>query len=97
MKILNKKGFFSKSLFCFFVATNPITNTMIAGIIKNKLDLLEVTKINYYPDKNRLELIFTDESYFYIATKKEWVEDLVTDIKSGNSKILYIEESSVEK
>lgn len=67
------------------------------GIIKNKLDLLEVTKINYYPDKNRLELIFTDESYFYIATKKEWVEDLVTDIKSGNSKILYIEESSVEK
>jgi hypothetical protein len=46
----------------------------VFGVIKNKLDLLEVTKMNYYPNKNRLELIFTDESYFYIP------DDLLTKL-----------------
>ena len=67
------------------------------GFIKNKFDLLEVTKMNYYSNKNRLELIFTDESYFYVSTKPEWVNDLVDDIKKANSKIIYVEETVAEE
>ena len=64
------------------------------GIIKNKFDLNEITNIKYYKDKNRLELIFKDESYFYVATKPQWANEIINDIKLANSKIMYVEESS---
>ena len=64
------------------------------GLIKNEFDLREVNEVKYNKEKNRLELIFNDESYFYVSTKTSWVYDLVSDIKAANSKIIYIEDSS---
>lgn len=85
---------------CFISSSYKVENKNLVlnwGFIKNKLDLLEVTKMNYYPNKNRLELIFNDESYFYVSTTPEWVGDLVDDIKLANSKIIYVEETINEE
>ena len=46
------------------------------------MGIKEITKINYYEDKNRLELVFADDSYFYVSTSLSWVDDFVTEIKT---------------
>lgn len=92
--------FIAIAVSCFISSYYKVENKNLIlswGFIKNKFDLLEVTKMNYYSNKNRLELIFTDESYFYVSTKPEWVNDLVDDIKQANSKIIYVEETVAEE
>ena len=96
--ILLSIAFIVIAISCFVSSNYVVENKAVVlnwGIIKNKLDLIDVTTLKYYPDKNRVELIFSDESYFYIATKPEWVNDFINDIKTANSKILYIEETSL--
>ena len=96
--ILLSIAFIVIAISCFVSSNYVVENKAVVlnwGIIKNKLDLIDVTTLKYYPDKNRVELIFSDESYFYIATKPEWVNDFISDIKTANSKILYIEETSL--
>lgn len=65
------------------------------GFIKNVIDINEIKELKYYPDKNRLELLFTDDAYFYVSTKPEWVYDFVDEIKVQSPKITFLQESDI--
>ncbi|MBO5713079.1 MAG: hypothetical protein J6R88_02600 [Clostridia bacterium] len=98
--ILLSVAFIVIAVSCFissYCTVEDKTVILAWGIIKNKLDLNEVTEIKYYYSNTRLELVFKDESYFYIAVSPEWVDDFVNDIKLANPKILYFEDSSVSE
>ncbi len=66
------------------------------GIIKNVIDLKEVTEIRLLTSKSKLELIFKDESYFVIATNPDWFESFVDEIKEKRPKIAFVQISEDE-
>ena len=63
------------------------------GFIKNEIDLNEVKEMKYYPQKNRLELIFTDDSFFVVSTLNSWAYEFIDLIKEQAPKITYSEDS----
>lgn len=63
------------------------------GFIKNKIDLNEVKEMKYYPEKDRLELVFSDDSFFIVSTRKEWVNEFVDLVKTEIPKIPFIQDS----
>lgn len=72
------------------------TVTLNFGIIKNVIDLKEVTEIRLLTKKSKLELIFKDESYFVIATNPDWFESFVDEIKQKQPKIAFVQISNEE-
>ena len=63
------------------------------SFIKNEIDLNEVKEMKYYPQKNRLELIFTDDSFFVVSTLNSWAYEFIDLIKEQAPKITYSEDS----
>ncbi len=63
------------------------------GFIKNVIDLNEIKEMKYYPQKNRLELIFTDDSFFVVSTLNSWAYEFIDLIKEQAPKITYSEDS----
>ena len=92
--------FIAIAISCFISSYYEIVNKTIVlhwGFIKNVIEIKEITKINYYEDKNRLELVFADDSYFYVSTSLSWVDDFVTEIKTVKPEIVYIQQSTSEE
>lgn len=67
------------------------------GILKNAIDLYEVTEIVLNLQTNKLTVNFQDESYFVIVVNKEWYESFIDDIKEVSPKILFTVNSEPEK
>ena len=66
------------------------------GILKNVIDLKEVVEIRLLVSNDRLELIFKDESYFVIATKREWYESFIDEIKKARPEIEFTQNSQAK-
>ena len=67
------------------------------GIIKNVIELKDVTEIRLLTQKSKLELIFNDESYFVIATNPDWFDSFVDEIKQVRPKIAFVQVSEETK
>jgi hypothetical protein len=92
-------GFIVIIVFAFFNSYYKIDEDKVVlkfGIIKNIIDLKEVTEIKLLTKKNKLELIFKDESYFVIATNPDWFESFVDEIKQKQPKIAFVQISEEE-
>jgi hypothetical protein len=92
-------GFIVIIVFAFFNSYYKIDENKVVlkfGIIKNVIDLKEVTEIKLLTKKNKLELIFKDESYFVIATNPDWFESFVDEIKQKQPKIAFVQISEEE-
>lgn len=66
------------------------------GIIKTTVDLNEVKEIKLITDKNQLQLVFKDESYFIIATNTLDFSTFIEEIKSNKKEIVYIQDTESE-
>ena len=87
-------GFIVIIVFAFFNSYYKIDSDKVIlkfGIIKNVIDLNDVTEVRLLTQKNKLELIFTDESYFVISTNSEWFESFVDEIKEKRPKIAFVQ------
>lgn len=67
------------------------------GIIKNVFELSEVKEVRLLLQKNKLELLFKDESYFVVSTNSNWFEAFVDEIKEKCTKIDFIQISEDNK
>lgn len=67
------------------------------GIVKNVLDLNNVKEIKLLTNNSKLELIFNDDTYFVVATRSEWYESFIDDIKAEMPNILFTQETNIEK
>ncbi len=77
-----------------------ITNKQVIlrwGPIKNVIDMSEVSEIKFTTGAKKLELVFTDESYFLIVINKEWIEDFINELTEKFPKIPYIQETEPPK
>ena len=75
-----------------------ITNKQVIlrwGLIKNVIDMSEVSEIKFVTGSKKLELVFKDESYFLIVINPDWIEDFITELKEKFPKIPYIQETEV--
>ena len=92
-------GFIVIIVFAFFNSYYQITGDKVVlkfGLIKNVIDLNEITQIRLLTLKNKLELIFKDESYFVVATNPDWFEDFVDEIKKAKPSINFVQISTDE-
>lgn len=87
-------GFIVIVVFAYFKSYYTVTDNSVIlkfGIIKNTINLKDVTEVRLLTNKNKLELIFTDESYFVIATNPDWFESFVDEIKQKQPKIAFVQ------
>lgn len=64
------------------------------GILSNKTDLKDISSIRLDVNKKKLELIYSDESYFVVSTKPEWFESFVDALKMEKPDITFIQETN---
>ncbi len=64
------------------------------GVIKNTIKASEVKEIKFITDKNKLELIFEDESYFVISVSPAWQESFINEIKQKYKNVVFIQETT---
>ena len=77
----------------YFNSYYKITDTEIIlrwGIIVNKFRLSDVKEVKCLTVKNKLELLFSDDTYFVVVTDKRWYEDFVDELKSKRPDVLYV-------
>ncbi len=60
------------------------------GVISNKFNLSDVKEVKLLTNESKLELVFLDDTYFVIATLKEWFDEFVDEIKSKKPNIQYL-------
>ncbi len=60
------------------------------GVISNKFNLSDIKEVKLITNDSKLELIFKDDTYFLIATGKEWFDSFVDEIKAKKPNIPYI-------
>ncbi len=87
-------GFIVIIVLAFLNSYYKITDKSVVlkfGVIKNTIDLNEVTEVRLLTQKSKLELIFKDESYFVIVTNTEWFESFVDEIKQKQPKITFVQ------
>lgn len=96
LSILICLGFIVMALTAIINSYYEITDKQVIlrwGFIKNVIDLSEVKEIKYLTLSKKLELIFTDESYFLVVINDLWVEDFVNELKEKFPKIPFIQET----
>ena len=77
----------------YFNSYYQITDSQIIlrwGILVNKFKLDDVKEVKCLTVKGKLELLFSDDSYFVIATDKRWYEEFVDELKSKKPDVLYV-------
>ena len=92
-------GFIVIIVLAYFNSYYKITENKVIlnfGIIKNVIDLNEITEIRLLTSKNKLELIFKDESYFVVATNPDWFESFIDEIKKAKPSINFLQISTDE-
>ena len=92
-------GFIVIVVMAFFNSYYTITDDSVVlkfGILKNVIDLKQVTEIRLLTKKSKLELIFKDESFFVVATNSDWFESFVDEIKQKQPKIAFVQISEEE-
>ena len=67
------------------------------GVVKNVIDLKEIKEIKLLTNNLKLELIFNDDTYFVIATRSEWFESFIDEIKTEMPNVLFTQETNIEK
>lgn len=67
------------------------------GFIPTKIDVSEVKEVKFEGAKNKLELVFLDDSYFVIMVDKKDYESFVDEFRSKFTKIPYIQVTEPEK
>ena len=60
------------------------------GVISNKFNLSDIKEVKLITNDSKLELVFLDDTYFLIATGKEWFDSFVDEIKLKKPNISYI-------
>lgn len=74
----------------YYVITEKGVNFK-CGFIVTKIDASEVKEIKYEAFKNRLELVFNDESFFVIVVETRSYEPFIDEFRSKFNKIPYIQ------
>ena len=93
-------GFIVLAIWAAVSSYYEITKTTVVlrwGAIKNVIDLSEVKEIKYKTVSKKLELTFTDDSYFLILINDEWKDSFISDIKLALPKIPFIQETEETK
>ena len=67
------------------------------GFIKNVIEIKDVKEIKYLTVSKKLELIFTDETYFVIVISNDWTQDFIDELKEKFPKIPFIQETEEPK
>lgn len=67
------------------------------GFVKTKIDASEIKEIKYEYEKNKLELVFLDESYFVIAIELKEYEKFIDEFHSKFKNIPYIQITEPKK
>ena len=81
-------------------STYQITDKSVVlkwGVIKNVIDLSEVKQIKFTTNKNKLELVFEDESYFIIVVANDQKQAFIDEITKKFPNISYLQETEEEK
>lgn len=60
------------------------------GVIANKFNLSDIKEVKLLTNDKKLELVFSDDSYFLVATDPKWYDDFVDEIKAKKPNISYI-------
>lgn len=60
------------------------------GVIANKFNLSDIKEVKLLTNNKKLELVFSDDSYFLVATDPKWFDDFVDEIKSKKPNIPYV-------
>ena len=59
------------------------------GLVKNKYEVKDITRITHFRLTNKLVVFFEDESYTTINVAPEKYEEFIDTLKSVNNKIFY--------
>ena len=81
-------------------STYQITDKSVVlkwGVIKNVIDLSEVKQIKFTTNKNKLELVFEDESYFIIVVANDQKQAFIDEITKKFPNVSYLQETEEEK
>ena len=92
-------GFIVIIISAYFNSYYKITDKSVElrfGIIKNVINLSDITEVKLLTKKSKLELIFEDESYFVVATNPEWFESFVDEIKEKKPQLNFVQISEEE-
>ncbi len=84
----------------YFSSYYFVTETQVVlkwGVISNKFNLNDIKEVKLITNDSKLELIFKDDTYFLIATGKEWFDSFVDEIKTKKPNIPYIVHTDVSK
>ncbi|MBR5439125.1 MAG: hypothetical protein IKV61_02790 [Clostridia bacterium] len=90
-------------VFAVFALTNSyyiITDRGVSfkcGFISTKLDASEVKEIKFEAVKNKLEIVFNDETFFVVVIEAKSYEPFIVEFRSKFTKIPYIQISEPEK
>ena len=60
------------------------------GVISNKFNLSDIKEVKLITNDSKVEIVFLDDTYFLIATGKEWFDSFVDEIKLKKPNISYI-------
>ncbi len=67
------------------------------GVLANKFKLSDIKEVKLLTNESKLELFFKDDTYFVIATQKEWFDKFVDEIKAQKPNIEYVVITNPEK
>ena len=59
------------------------------GLVKNKYEVKEITRVTHFRVTNKLVVFFEDESYTTINIMPEKYEEFIDALKNANKKIFY--------
>lgn len=82
------------AIFAFFTSRYKVTDSGVIfnfGFIKTKINASEVKEIKLECLKNRLEIVFLDDSYFIITIDVKEYELFVDEFRARFTKIPYIQ------
>lgn len=75
-----------------FASAYVITDTHLIskwGLVKNKYDVKEITRITHFRVSDKLVIFFKDESYTTINIDKAKFEEFIDSLKQANKDIFY--------
>lgn len=72
----------------YFITDNKVV--LKWGVVSNKFNLSDIVEVKLITNQSKLELVFSDETYFLVATDPKWFDNFVDEIKSKKPNIPYI-------
>ncbi len=92
-------GFIICAIFALFNSYYVITDKAVIlkwGVIRTTMLISDISQVKLTTFKNRLELVFKDESYFIIVTQSGNFNEFIDELCSKSSQITFVQVSEEE-